>query len=454
MSSEQQVTPVISVERVSKCYQSYDKPIHRLWHALLPKKQLGTPFWALNDVSLQVAAGETVGLVGKNGSGKSTLLQIVTGILQATQGSCQTHGRVSALLELGAGFNPEFTGLENARLNATIMGLSRDEFEQKLPDIIEFSGLGDFLHRPVKTYSSGMYVRLAFAVAINMQPDVLIIDEALAVGDIRFQAKCFRRIEQLKQQGVAILFVTHSTDSVLKYCDRAVLLNEGQLLKTGSPKDVVQQYMEMMFSSENASAAQKTEAMTAQISKQAGDGSRDSGSAGSLLLDGSVDHCLQQASYNDNEERWGDARAHIINYELRVEGQLVQHCHRGQRLQVSAQVIFHEKLEDLIYGITVKTPDGNPVYGSNTRLLNVSVPAQQAGDLITITFDLDLHLLANDYFISLGVAQEHAEKDNVAVDRRYDMIHLRVEDAPVAIPADAFGVAALNAAIDINRVGA
>ena len=214
MSSELLVT----VENLTKAYQSYRKPIHRLWQSLSGDKlNLNEEFIALQDVSLELRRGETVGIVGKNGSGKSTLLQIVAGTLQETSGEVHTKGRISALLELGAGFNPDFTGMENARLNASILGLSREEFRAKLPDIVEFSGLGEFMHRPVKTYSSGMYVRLAFAVAINMQPDILIIDEALAVGDIRFQRKCFRRLEELKNQGVAILFVTHSTESIINY---------------------------------------------------------------------------------------------------------------------------------------------------------------------------------------------------------------------------------------------
>lgn len=437
-------TPVIDVSGVSKCYWNYRKPAHRLWDVLFSQSH-GTPFWALQDINLQVAPGETVGLVGKNGSGKSTLLQIIAGILQPTKGSCSTQGRISALLELGAGFNPEFTGIENARLNAVIMGLSREEFEQRLPDIIEFSGLGDFLHRPVKTYSSGMYVRLAFAVAINMEPDVLIIDEALAVGDIRFQAKCFRRLEQLKQRGVAILFVTHSTDSVLKYCDRALLINEGQALQTGSPKEVVQQYMEMMFDSDWApDETQASVAITAQETVPEAAANNEV-----AHLDGSVDACVDQPTYNQNEERWGDGRAQIYHYQLLVDGQPANRACRGQTLTIHADIAFHQPLDDLIYGITVKTPDGNPVYGTNTRLLKTAVAAQQADDRIRVTFQLELNVLANDYFISLGVAQEHPDKDNIAIDRRYDMIHLRIDDPQ---ETDAFGVAAMNAGISLQGV--
>lgn len=417
--------PVIRVSQVKKCYQTYRKPIHRLWQSFRPAKQYYQEFWALKGIDLDVQRGETVGIVGKNGSGKSTLLQIIAGILKPTSGEFKTHGRISALLELGAGFNPEFTGMENARLNASIMGLTRDEFHQKLPDIVEFCGLGEFLHRPVKTYSSGMFVRLAFAVAINMNPDILIVDEALAVGDVRFQRKCFRRLDQLKEQGVSILFVTHSTESVLKHCDRAIMLDAGELKMTGSPKQVVQAYLEMMFESDVAVAA------TTNINAE--DYAVD--------FNPTADNCTQQATYNANEHRWGDARAKICHYEVLQNGAhtngLIQ---RGDEIRVRFSILFEHDIDELIYGLTVKMNDGNQIYGTNSRLQQGSVPSsQQAGDLVSIEFSLKANLLAGDYFISLGVAQDHDEKDNVAIDRRYDMIHLHVSDTE-----DAFGVVDLE----------
>lgn len=416
--------PVINVSQVTKCYQTYQKPIHRLWQSFNSKKQYYQEFWALKGVDLVVRKGETVGIVGKNGSGKSTLLQIIAGILQPTSGEFQTHGRISALLELGAGFNPEFTGMENARLNASIMGLTRDEFHQKLPDIVEFCGLGEFLHRPVKTYSSGMFVRLAFAVAINMNPDILIVDEALAVGDVRFQQKCFRRLDQLKAQGVSILFVTHSTESVLKYCDRAIMLDGGELKLTGSPKQVVQAYLEMMFESDVV--VKNTVAIDAE--------------SYSVDFDPTIDNCVSQPTYNVNEHRWGDSRAKICNYEVlqngAMTGGLVQ---RGDELVIRASILFEQDVDDLIYGITVKMNDGNQIYGTNSRLKGDLSTSQKAGDLVSIEYSLKLNLLAGDYFVSLGVAQDHEVKDNIAVDRRYDMIHLHVSETQ-----DAFGVVDLE----------
>lgn len=427
LAATAEAQPVVRVEQVSKCYEGYSKPIHRLWQSFVSKqsnRKFYSEFWALKGIDLTVYKGETVGIVGKNGSGKSTLLQIITGILQTTSGHVETHGRISALLELGAGFNPEFTGMENARLNASIMGLSREEFHQKLPDIVEFCGLGDFLQRPVKTYSSGMFVRLAFAVAINMNPDILIIDEALAVGDVRFQRKCFRRLDQLKESGVSILFVTHSTDSVIKYCDRAIMLDDGELKMTGTAKAVVQAYLEMMFDSD-IKASQPVEIDPEHYT---------------VDFNPKLDNCATQPAYNVNEHRWGDSRAKICHFELLCNGVasngLVK---RGDKLRIRMSVLFEQDIDNLIYGITLKTSDGNAVYGTNSRLVGNLPGAQRGGDLLCIEFFLTLNLLAGDYFVSLGVAQDHNDKDNVAIDRRYDLIHLHVAQTP-----DAFGYTALN----------
>jgi len=426
--ASQQSLPVIEVRGISKRYETYRKPIHRLWQSFAKKKQFYQEFWALQDIDLQVFKGETVGIVGKNGSGKSTLLQIITGILQPTSGDCETDGRISALLELGAGFNPEFTGMENARLNASIMGLTRDEFHQKLPDIVDFCGLGDFLHRPVKTYSSGMFVRLAFAVAINMNPDILIIDEALAVGDVRFQRKCFRRLDQLKKQGVSILFVTHSTGSVIQYCDRAIMLDDGQLKMTGKPKAVVQKYLEMMFESD--AVVQENVEIDAVNYK--------------VDFDPTEDNCINHPTYNSNEHRWGDGRAKICHYEVLQNGALTNSLvQSGAKIRIRMSVLFEQSIEDLIYGVTVKTNDGNEIYGTNSRLTGDLRVSQTGGDLVSIEVSLKLNLLAGDYFVSLGVAQDHPEKDNIAIDRRYDMIHLHVVDTP-----DSYGIADLQGSLE------
>ena len=218
----------ISINHLSKVYKLYDKPVDRLKESLgLTKQKKYREHYALRDVSFQVKRGETVGIIGTNGSGKSTILKIITGVLNPTQGEVQVNGRISALLELGAGFNMEYSGLENVYLNGTMIGFTREEIDKKLDDILAFADIGDFIHQPVKTYSSGMFVRLAFAVAINIEPEILIVDEALSVGDVFFQAKCYKKFEDFKKMGKTILFVSHDLGSISKYCDRVVLLDKG-----------------------------------------------------------------------------------------------------------------------------------------------------------------------------------------------------------------------------------
>jgi lipopolysaccharide transport system ATP-binding protein len=247
----------ISLHNVSKCYKRYSRPVDRLKELLLPGKSHAENFWALRNINLEVAKGETLGIIGQNGSGKSTLLQIIAGTVTPTTGEVWVNGRVSALLELGSGFNPEFTGRQNVFFNGRILGLSRQQIEAKFDDIAAFAEIGDFLDQPIKTYSSGMVVRLAFAVIANTEPQILIVDEALAVGDAKFQARCMKRIRQLKEQGVTILFVSHDSSSVKILCQRAALMNYGKILETGNPKDVVNHYNAILTSSQTQEEAER-----------------------------------------------------------------------------------------------------------------------------------------------------------------------------------------------------
>ena len=238
----------IEVDNVVKIYKLYDKPKDRLKEAFgFGKKQAHKLHYALNGVSLQIRKGETAGIIGTNGSGKSTLLKIITGVLNPTSGRVRVEGRISALLELGAGFNMEYNGIENVYLNGTMMGFSQKEIDEKLPAILKFADIGDYVNQPVKTYSSGMFVRLAFAVAINIEPEILIVDEALSVGDVFFQAKCYHKFEEFKKLGKTIVFVSHDLSSISKYCDRVFLLNRGTLLGEGSPKEMIDAYKPVSY---------------------------------------------------------------------------------------------------------------------------------------------------------------------------------------------------------------
>ena len=431
---------VIRVSNLSKCFYLFEKPIHRLTSQLFNNHDNGRAFWALRNVSFDINPGETIGIIGKNGSGKSTLLEIIAGTMRPTEGDVHVRGRVAALLELGAGFSPEFTGRENALMNAAVMGVEPELAQASIADIAEFAGIGEYLDQPVKTYSSGMYVRLAFASAVSFDPDILIIDEALSVGDIRFQRKCFRRFEQLKQDGKTILFVTHSTELVKAHCDKAIFLNDGEIQDRGDVRDVVHAYLSAMFGGERAA-----------VEKLVSSSDLDTASApvvatATLNRDPSIDGCRYRPGYNAAEYRWGDQRARIIDYRILCGGVADPvTCAQGELLEIECNIYFDESMSGVIYGLTVKTVDGITVYGANTRARNTTVRDHAAGDVGTIKFQMHLRLIPGDYFVSLGVAVDDDEHDNIAVDRRFDLLLLHVVgDGPD------FGIADLSLAVQEN----
>ncbi|GMR06426.1 MAG: ABC transporter ATP-binding protein [Gammaproteobacteria bacterium] len=440
MSSE----PVIRIQHLSKAYRIYNRPIDRVLESILHRSRIrksGSRFreiQALKPVDLEIYPGETIGIIGQNGSGKSTLLQIISGTLYPSTGTVEVNGRLSALLELGAGFNPNFSGRENAYLNGSIMGISGTEMDSRFDDILEFSGIGDFIDQPVKTYSSGMYVRLAFAVAIHMDPDILVVDEALSVGDVRFQNKCFRKLRELKSQGTTTLFVTHSSDLIVRHCDRAVLLEKGAVIATGEPADVVNEYLNLLFNTEEG-----------QVESAASNAEPQDYDEKGLIGDRAIDGCRLRPFYNAAEYRWGDQRGQIQDYVLLINGEPTKGmCQSGDRINLLLRIVFKEDVLNPILGLTLKTSDGIAVYGANTRERKLDVPAGRAGSELLVRYSFDICLIGGDYFISLGLADDDAQKDNLAVDRRYDLIHIQVK----AEHSD-FGISALNMDISIDADG-
>lgn len=455
MSSE----PAIQVDAVSKCYAIYAKPIDRLIQASYPKlarlagqfgagdaaamlreKRRFNEFWALRDVSFSIQRGETVGIVGRNGSGKSTLLQLIAGTLSPTSGIVEANGRIAALLELGSGFNPDFTGIENIRLNAALLGLTPKEIDARMDSILAFADIGDFVHRPVKTYSSGMGVRLAFAVQAQVDPDILIVDEALAVGDARFQAKCFARLDTLKQSGTSILFVSHSTEQIVSHCDRAILLNDGVVQQIGSPKDVVHTYLDLLFGRSRQGATPGAmapiDAILADPPEQSDDGPETDGDA-----------FATRANYNPYEYRWGDGAATICDFHLRTQSETEpRQIAPGTPLTLDLGILFNRSITRPIFGLTIKTKDGITVFGTNTELKQVETCAGfgKAGSRGRVRFQFDCRLGPGDYFISVGIASRDGS-EAVPHDRRYDSIHLNI------IGEDFFGLAQLDVTINTTE---
>ncbi len=408
----------IKVKNLSKCYQIYDKPHDRLLQMFSRgRKKYFREFWALRDVSFEVRKGETVGIIGRNGSGKSTLLQMICGTLTPTKGVVQTHGRIAALLELGSGFNPEFTGRENVFMNATVLGLSRQEIAAKFDAIAAFADIGEFIDQPIKTYSSGMAVRLAFAVQSQIDPDILIVDEALSVGDAKFQAKCFERLRQLKDNGTSILLVTHSSEQIVTHCSTAILLNDGTQLETGEPRRVVNRYMDLLFGKEKSP-------IPVSLERQQASAPANTEYQLSLLEDAFA----TRHGHNPHEYRWGDGTANILDFYLSADGESYPSAVKtGQKIRLGLSVKFHREFHRPILGITIKTKEGVTVYGVNSETLEVDQfqALGRSDSVVEVDARFICRLASGDYFISLGIASRHGD-EIIPHDRRYDSIHLQV----------------------------
>ena len=392
----------ISIEHVSKVYKLYPKPMDRVidtFH-LMPWKKYGEHA-ALKDVSFNVSKGETVGIIGTNGSGKSTILKIITGVLHETSGSITVDGRISALLELGAGFNAEYTGMENIYLNGTMIGFSKEEIDAKLQGILEFADIGEFVYQPVKTYSSGMFVRLAFAIAINIEPEILIVDEALSVGDVFFQAKCYRKFEEFKKMGKTILFVSHDLSSVSKYCDRVVLLNQGVKLGEGSPKEMIDIYKQVLvgqYSAEKESEEETEKSIEAAISK---------GLNPETLEYGSKKAEIYACSVTDDKGRETNA---II---------------KGTEFTVHMDVEAFEDLQAPIFAFSVKNVRGTEITGTNTMFERTYLEPMRAGERKEITFTQRMTLQGGEYLLSFGLTG-YEGSDFTVYHRLYDAINITV----------------------------
>lgn len=397
MSSEgNESSPAIYLKHLSKKYAIYDRPSYKLLELItLRKKQFHREFWALKDIDLEVWPATTLGIIGQNGSGKSTLLQLVAGILRQTRGDCHVQGNVSALLELGSGFNPEFTGRENVFMNGAIMGLTRSQMEERLEKILEFAEIGEFVHQPVKTYSSGMFMRLAFAVAIHVDPDILLIDEALAVGDLIFQHRCTNRIRRLRQDGKTILFVTHDLQAVTRFCDRAILLDHGRKVEDGDPEKVVQRYQALMFERQR---------------KEAG--------VGQMWVDVEQDQSLQVVKTVPHvHHRYGEGGAKIIGIILHsLEGRVLNEIRARQEVLLVISARFQRDLKHPIIGFTIRDRLGVEITASNTSYQGLHLPAGKAGDVFTVGFQIRVPALCpGSYSISPAVADgniwEHSIED-------------------------------------------
>ena len=398
----------ISVEHLDKMYKLYDKPMDRLKESLgLTKKKKYREHYALHDVSFEVRRGETVGIIGTNGSGKSTILKIITGVLTPTEGEVRVNGRISALLELGAGFNMEYSGLENVYLNGTMIGFSKEEIDAKLDDILSFADIGEFIHQPVKTYSSGMFVRLAFAVAINIEPEILIVDEALSVGDVFFQAKCYRKFEEFKKQGKTILFVSHDLSSISKYCDRVVLLNQGVKRAEGTAKEMVDLYKKLLvgLDGEEEIQAEEPAAETGKAMEQTWE---------------------RPFALNPQVLDYGNKDGEIVDFTICDENGLPTNTiEKGTDFTIRMRIRFLRRVESPIFAYSIKDLKGTEITGTNTMYEDADVGPKEPGDVAEVSFRQKMTLQGGEYLLSLGCTG-YKDGDFQVFHRLYDVCNITV----------------------------
>lgn len=409
-TSRTEAPVVIRVSDLNKIYKLYDKPSDRLKESLgLSRGKKHKEHYALKNVSFDVRRGESVGIIGTNGSGKSTILKIITGVLNKTSGGLEVDGRISALLELGAGFNMEYTGIENIYLNGTMIGFSQEEIDAKLQDILDFADIGDFVHQPVKTYSSGMFVRLAFAVAINIEPEILIVDEALSVGDVFFQMKCFHKFEEFKEMGKTILFVSHDLSSIAKYCDRVILLNQGVKLAEGNPRDMINMYKKLLVNQLDVETLEDVSGKS-KLTTEAGEPGA----------------WKNNFTINDDVLDYGERQAEIVDFAVFDEyGALSNIIQKGSTFEVKAKLRFNETVKDPIFTFTIKDKKGTDITGTNTMFERVETGVCEKGQERIVTYRQQMNLQGGDYLISLGCTGYAGDEFKV-YHRLYDLVSVSV----------------------------
>ena len=393
----------IEIRNLSKMYKLYNKPSDRLRDSLgLSRKKRYKEHYALQNINFDIHEEECVGIIGTNGSGKSTILKIITGVLSPTEGTVTVNGRISALLELGAGFNPEYSGMENIYLNGTMLGFSEEEIDSRLDEILSFADIGDFVNQPVKTYSSGMFVRLAFAVAINIDPEILVVDEALSVGDVFFQSKCYHKFEEFKKQGKTILFVSHDLGSVSKYCDRVILLNQGEMLDEGTPKAMVDMYKQLLVHQDPVKQAENTEP---------------------------EENWKDGFQVNPNTLEYGEKQAEIRDFVVvDSSGRHTNTIEKGSEFEIKMRLHFNESIQQPIAAFTIKNIQGTEITGTNTMYEGINIEHPDAGRECVVTFRQKMDLQGGEYLISFGCTG-YRNGDFTVFHRLYDACNVTVVSA-------------------------
>lgn len=439
---------IVVVKNLTKIYELYNKPIDRLKESIsLTHKNYHKDFYALHDINFEVKKGESFGIIGINGSGKSTLLKIITGVLSKTRGKVEVYGKVAALLELGAGFNMDYTGIENIYMNGTMMGFTKAEMDEKLPKIIEFADIGDFIYQPVKNYSSGMFVRLAFALSIEVDPEILIVDEALSVGDIFFQTKCYKRMDELKEKGTTIIMVTHDLGAVMKYCDRTMVLHNGNQVAIGSPHEMVDLYKKILAGQEPtisdktaegdntakqetvAASTQSVSASTQSISASdqfVGVSNQSVGASDQSVGASTASPLKDSMAINPHADIYGDLKAEFIDFGIVDEkGNPATIIVKGENFTIKEKIRMNDTIKNPIFTWTIKDKRGAELTGTNTMLEKIDTGIGEKGKIYEIEFTQKMRLQGGEYLLSMSCTS--FEGDDLKVHHRmYDVISLTV----------------------------
>lgn len=406
---------VLTLQNIGKSYKQYPSKFSRLIEWVMPflgarhKKK-----WVIRNITFNVKQGETIGIIGVNGAGKSTLLKMITGTTQPSEGEVVCVGRIAALLELGMGFHPDFTGRQNVFMSGQLLGLNNETISELMTEILSFADIGEYVDMPCRVYSSGMQVRLAFSIATAVRPDILIVDEALSVGDVAFQAKCFRRINNFKEQGTTILFVTHALDDIVKHCHRAILLDSGSIAMSGEPREVVNEFRDRLFGK-----SKKKTIGALSVTSDSGDGELSR-----------TDIFHTQPLYQKIEHRWGVRSAEITDYMIKSNGESYPvSVAGGDTVEIKFRCVFYQDINSPIFGILLKTPDGINLYGASSReLMESPIGLIVAGAAVDFTFKLKINFNTGPILLSVGLTHCDEYGNDEPLDRRYDAILINVDN--------------------------
>ena len=427
---------VVKIENLCKEYKMFDRKADRLIEAAIPGVKRHRTFKALDNLNLEIRKGEVLGILGKNGAGKSTLLKIITGVVTPTSGNIEINGKISSLLELGAAFNSELTGVENIYQHGQVMGLTKEEIEEKKPEIIKFADIGDHLYQPVKTYSSGMFARLAFACAINVDPDILIVDEVLSVGDMAFQLKCFKKFEEFKQNGKTILFVTHSVSDVLKNCTKSIIINSGKKIFDGEVKEGVEKYKKIIVGIEDEST--KTE-KTIEKSKNE--------KHLKINEENDLKTWKEHFTQNPNIIEYGNGLADVVDYGVFDEKyNYLPTIENNKEIILKSKIVFFENVRNPIFTVTIKDFHGNDICGTNTLIEKIYTGEYKKGDEVEVEFKQKLPLIGGKYTLSFSCTHFNEQGELEVLSRKYDALLIEMTSTK-----DVVGIIRLDSDIKIKR---